>query len=265
MSDIKRLFVILGVLLMAVSSVDCSSFGKKLKNLVGGGGDSQPYHQVASNGAPPPTSFSSQPNVQPSHERRYKRVTKDNFADEQAFEENAGSLWRREGQGSYLFSQNNLRNLGDIINVDVEGKAAENLTSKLTIIKQAIARLEAPPIQPRLPASKGGASKTDKQNAQAQGAPDNQQAPQPENNAGSDGNKATGQKFDTVPCRIVEKNSDGSYRVKGQTPVYVGRREYRLIVLGIVRPDDISTDTIPSSKMLDGRFDLVATMKSGGP
>lgn len=243
MSSIKVLGLTLLIMTSVVTSTGCSSFGKKLKSWMGGGDDKK-----GANG-PAVTSFSNNPNVNPAIERKYRRVSKDNFAADQGLEESSGSLWRKEGQASYLFSQNNLRMMGDIISVDVEGRAADSLTAKLAIIKQNLARIEAP---------------KNKSKTERQPATDNNQNPPQENTAGNQENKVVAEKrFDTVPCRIIERNSDGSYRVKGQAPVYVGRHEYRLIVTGLVRPDDVPSDVVLSSKMIDGKFDLVASNKDG--
>jgi len=235
-NEIRLVFLIT----LALTNLNCASFNQTLKSWFGSE-DKKPA-------SPPVTSFANQPNVSPANDRKYKRVTKDNFAEDQGLEESSGSLWRKEGQASYLFSQNNLRLLGDIINVDVEGKAADNLSAKLATIKQNLARIENP---------RPGKAKTDRapaaaESAQAADSPDDKKA-----------KEAAEKKFDTVPCRITERNSDGSYRVKGQTPVYVGRHEYRLIVTGLVRPDDVSSDVVGSSKIIDGKFDLVASNKDG--
>ncbi len=250
MSAIKKIFQGSFILVVALSCVDCASFGKKLKSWMGGGDDKK----VAA--SPPVTSFANQPNVSTGKDRKYRRVTKDNFGDDEGLEENSGSLWRKEGQASYLFSQNNLRLMGDIINVDVEGKAADNLGAKLAIIKQNLARIENPK-----PAN--GAKGTNK---------DRQPAATDTNTPGASGadvaqteeakaKDLAEKKFDSVPCRITERNPDGSYRVKGQSSVYVGRHEYRLIVTGLVRPDDVTSDVVGSSKLIDGKFDLVASNK----
>lgn len=251
MSATKNILKTIFIFVVALSCVDCASFNKKMKSWFGGADDKK----VAA--APPVTSFANQPNVSTGKDRKYRRVTKDNFGDDEGLEESSGSLWRKEGQASYLFSQNNLRLMGDIINVDVEGKAADNLGAKLAIIKQNLARIENPK-----PARGSNAANKDRQPA-AEGTNPGA-APAPATDAASDEAKAreiAEKKFDSVPCRITERNPDGSYRVKGQTPVYVGRHEYRLIVTGLVRPDDVTSDVIGSSKLIDGKFDLVASNK----
>src|ERR1700683_2890038 len=184
MSATKRGLQTLFILAVGFSSINCASFGQKIKSWMGGGDDKK----VASN--PPVTSFSNQPNVTPGQERKYHRTTKDSFGEDQGLEESSGSLWRKEGQASYLFSQNNLRMMGDIINVDVEGKAADSLSAKLGIIKQNLARIENPK-----PANKNGQKAGDRQPAG-----DTQNPPQGQETAAANDEKAQAEKkFDTVP------------------------------------------------------------------
>ena len=184
-------------------------------------------------------------------DRKYKRVTKDNFSDDQASSKKMpGSLWRKEGQGSYLFAQNNLRMIGDIVSVQVEGKAAENLTDQTDDDQTRPCKLEPPIVRkiasvpsPGVPRPENKEAKADANQAGNQQAPENAQEEKTEENT----REQIG-KFDDVPCRIIEKNVDGSYRIKGQSPVYVGRREYRLIVTGIVRPEELAMDAIGSGE-----------------
>lgn len=258
MNKLRLAVSILAILALA----GCASIGRQWKNIIGGNSE-QPQARSSAPGGP---TFTNQPNL-PTKDRKYRRVTKENFSEEQAMEDRAGSLWRKEGQGSYLFSQNNLRLIGDVINVDIEGKAEDNLNVKLDLIKKALKRLEAPPPRPaaRAPASAvGKVPKPEDKNAPKSSA--SNQADNGENqnqdNSSSEAKAANlAEKFDAIPCRIVEKNQDGSYRVKGQQTIFIGRHEYRLIVTGNVRPDDISSGMVSSTKMIDSKFDLVASNK----
>ena len=54
---------------------------------------------------------------------------------------------------------------------------------------------------------------------------------------------------------------DGSYRVKGTQAFMIGKREYKVIVTGIVRPDDFNEDNTSAAKLLDAQFDVVSTKK----
>ncbi|MCC6277701.1 MAG: flagellar basal body L-ring protein FlgH [Oligoflexia bacterium] len=264
----------LGLILLCVSISSCSTIGKTWKSLVGGGDSKdKPAAQSADGQPKAAASFSQQPNLMTGKDRQYKRVTKDNFSDEQLMEESSGSLWKKEGQGSYLFSQNNLRVFGDILNVEIQGKTAENLTAKLKLLKQAWAKLDAPPKIQRTVASDGRPKPKrpapESENPTAAGADSNQMGEGPpaapvavkDGESGKPEEKA--ENFDLVPCRITEKNADGSYRIKGVQAVFVGRREYKILITGIVRPDDVSSDKIASTQILDGKFDLIAGNKDG--
>jgi flagellar L-ring protein FlgH len=265
----KRIVQILFLIAFTLSAAGCASLGHKLKAWLGGKPDTDYAEASTGGGDHAAPSYNSMPNMMAGKERKYKRVTKDNFSDEQMLEDNSGSLWRKEGQGSYLFSQNNLRQIGDILNVEIEGKAADNLTAKLAIIKANLTRIEVPPPQRAL-ASRGvprpdttasnDQNKTGDQNKPVDANQQAQAAEQQKEDAREKVKEALA-RFDDVPCRIVDKNSDGSYRVKGQSSIYVGRHEYRLIVTGIVRPDDINSEVVASTRVLEGKYDLVATVK----
>jgi flagellar L-ring protein precursor FlgH len=254
MYAIRNYIFIASLFVLATGNISCASFGETLKGWMGGN-DTKP--NVNKN--PAITAYSNNPNVPASTDRKYRRTTKDNFGEDQGLEESSGSLWRKEGQASYLFSQNNLRMMGDIINVDVEGKTADNLSSKLAIIKQNLAKIEAP--QPAQRKNKG-VPRPDSERQPAEAAPATPPPSFVADAPAAEGEKSVAEKkFDTVPCRITERNPDGSYRVKGQTSVYVGRHEYRLIVTGLVRPEDVTSDNIASTKLMDSKFDLVASNK----
>lgn len=261
MSGTKSLIQTFLILLTLVFLTNCSSFGKKLKNLVGGSGAPPPSSASAGNSGP---SFSSQPNLNNARERRYKRVTKENFSDDEALEENAGSLWKKVGQGSYLFSQNNLRMMGDVINVEVEGKAADNLSNKVKLIRKAFARYERPLVDRKPTSQVGQVPKPEDKSQQASNQEKTTDSDKKDVSEKPEEKKEIAEsdaRFDTVPCRIVERNADGSYRVKGQQPIFIGTKEYKLIVTGIVRPDDISTELVTSSKLIDSKMEIVATSK----
>lgn len=260
----KNQILTLFIFLLALQITGCAGIAKKWKSLVGGSTENEA--KLTEDGKPiPPTTFNSNPNYGSYKERQYKKVTAQNFDDDQNLQENAGSLWRKEGQGSYLFSQNSLRVIGDIINVELEGKAAENLNIKVDLIKKAQAKLDIPKPKQGAKATKipnPADTKSDERSTASVPAP----VPQPEGAAetlpvveNADGkSSAEGMKFDLVPCRITEKNADGSYRVKGLQVVFIGKKEFKLLVTGSVRPDDISTETVSSSRIIDSKYDLLA-------
>jgi len=276
-------FLVLTLSALVMTQTGCSSFGKKLKALVGGGGDSSEEAKRRR-----PVSFNSQPQMGSSNaNRQYKRVTKENFFDDQGLEEHAGSLWRKEGQGAFLFTQNNLRNLGDIVNVKIEDRTAQDLTIKADVIRQILVAKEKPMVR-RRPASPVGAipkpAADKEEDGQQQGQSQEQQAEgkakgQPnekftksakgadkfkerEPDQEVDGKKDEKReeiKFDVaeVAARITERYGDGSYRIKGMQTFMISKKEYKVMVTGLVKPEDINDGTVSSVKVLDSKFDII--------
>jgi flagellar L-ring protein precursor FlgH len=65
-----------------------------------------------------------------------------------------------------------------------------------------------------------------------------------------------------VPTRIVERLADGNYRIKGAQPFMIGKREYKVIVTGLIRPEDFNDEGISSAKLLDPQYDVVSIRRS---
>lgn len=234
----------------------CANFGKKWKAFLNEG---QPQAKQASTA--PVTDdrvkYSDVRDLPVDGERQYRRMTKRQFEDQELFSDNGGSLWVNEGQDSYLFAQNIVRLPGDILNVVLDGQPEKQLSTKATVIKELTKRIEK---------SRRGIASTEKPNAEA-GA----DAATPEATAAEGGAKPTPQQaaakteevpegaFDvkSIPTRVVERMSDGNYRVKGSQTFMIGTKEYKVIVTGLVKPQDIANDSVDSSKMLDSKFDIV--------
>ncbi len=210
------------------------------------------------------TKYSDRENLRFQSDRKYRRMNKNKFEDEAEVNAQAGSLWVMEGQGAYLFAQNQTRMLGDLLNVKIEGNPRAQLSSKTKVISKLLERLES--------SNRGPASA---QTSLAKAAPGDSAAPKPEASEGADpakaaADKAASEKLDprdpitsvqNVPTRIVEQLKDGSYRVKGMQPFIIGKREYKVIVTGVVRPEDFDDAGIDSSKLLDSQFDIVSSRK----
>lgn len=238
----------------------CGSFGKKLKAFMAG--DDAPVAQ-ANSGL---TRFSTTPAVPVDQKRRlYKRTTRESFERDGMLEQDSGSLWVMEGQGSYLFSNNIIRVVGDLVNVELDGGPRSQLTAKVDVIKKLIeksrrdARREIAAVAAAAQVA-AGAAKTGEIKTESL-------SPGGQPNVGADGKDDDkddqNQAFEVaiVPSRIIEKSADGSYRIKGSQQFMIGQKEYKVIVTGMVRSSDISDDTIQSSKVLDPRFDIVSTKK----
>jgi flagellar L-ring protein precursor FlgH len=200
--------------------------------------------------------FSDNNNVPSTSAREYKKMTRQRMEEESQINAQAGSMWVMEGQGAYLFAQNKTRREGDLLNVKIEGTALQQVDTKVSVIKKLLKQLEDEEkrardnLQPGTPvpavASTDGAAR-----APASAAP----APA----AGEDKkDKDDGAKVDNVPTRIVEKQPDGNYRIKGQQPFMIGKREYKVIVTGIIRPEDFNDEGISSNKLLDPQYDVVS-------
>ena len=241
----------------------CSSLGRKWKAFLNEG-EPKP---VASKPRDEAVKFSDTRDLPAGSDRQYRRMTKKQFEDQELFSDNAGSLWVNEGQDSYLFAQNIVRLPGDILNVVLDGQPEKQLSTKAQVIKELTNRIEkkqrgvasadakaAPGTQdPNAAQTPGGdpaAAAPAANPADAQAAADSKVADEAMPGIGS---------FDvkTIPTRVVERMSDGNYRVKGAQTFMIGSKEYKVIVTGLVKPQDVADDSVSSSKMLDSKFDIV--------
>ena len=255
------IFILIGVL---VSS--CSSVGKSLRGLVSG--------KENENAKATGPRFSEQENLRTpaSTDKQYHRMNRQRFEEEAEVKEDAGSLWVMEGQGAYLFSQNQMRMVGDLLNVKLEGAAKSQLQTKVKVIARLLERLEgarnpasanaatpgAQPGQPATPPAAGQqAQAKDKPEAGAEAANPAASPKEGQANAQTEGPF----NVQTVPTRIVEQLKDGSYRVRGMQPFMIGKREYKVIVTGVVRPEDFDDQGIEAGKLLDPQFDIVSSRK----
>lgn len=64
-----------------------------------------------------------------------------------------------------------------------------------------------------------------------------------------------------VPARVKEVYRNGNYYVRGTKPFMIGRREYRLLIEGMIRPEDYSETGISAEKLLDPTFDIISEKK----
>jgi flagellar L-ring protein precursor FlgH len=245
-----------GLYLLVLTS--CASFNKSLKSFLNGGEEPKKAQTALPKAEDQVVKFSDNPNVPVAEDRQYRRMTKKQFEEQELFSDNAGSLWSMEGQDSYLFSQNIVRLPGDILNVQLDGQPEKQLSTKAQVIKDLTNKIE----KARQVASTNAAAKPGEAAPGAEGAKpagDKQAAAAPKESENKDAAGEGGGTFDVkiVPARIVERMSDGSYRVKGAQTFMIGSKEYKVIVTGLVKPSDIAEDGVAASKMLDSRFDIV--------
>ena len=247
------------VLFFAVAaSSGCASIGKTLKGWMGGSDDSGQAKVTT-------PKYSDQENLRVSNDKQYRRMNRQKFEEDADLKADAGSLWVMEGQGAYLFSQNQMRMVGDLLNVKIEGSPKSQLQTKVKVISKLLDRLENPPVRglaSQTPAAGGGSQTSPAPGAQP-GANGQPAAGAEGAVAGAEQAKGDSSPFgvQVVPTRIVEQLKDGSYRVKGMQPFMIGKREYKVIVTGIVRSEDFDDAGIEASKLLDPQFDIVSSRK----
>lgn len=206
---------------------------------------------------PPPkddvVKFSDTPNVFNPSNRQYRRTTKARIEEESDLGSQAGSMWVNEGQGAYLFSQNKSRREGDVLNVKLEGAAQKQIETKVAVIKKLLKQLEEEELRAQepvpLPAQAEADTKKpgDRAPASAAAAPVEKEEPLD---------------IGVVPTKIIERQADGNYRVKGAQPFMIGKREYKVIVTGLIRPEDFNDEGVSSGKILDPQFDVVSLRRS---
>ena len=166
-----------------------------------------------------------------------------------------------DGQGSYLFAQNKMRKEGDLLNVKLDGPAQKQVETKVSVIKKLLKQLEEQEaLNNSLAAAGGDLTRT----PAAVAAPAAAAAtPEPKKDeAKKDDDKDGLVDVQVVPTRIVEKLPDGNYRVKGQQPFMIGKRDYKVIVTGMLRPEDFNDEGISSQKLLDPQYDVVSIRKN---
>ena len=201
------------------------------------------------------TKFSETPSVLNPSNRQYRKMTKSRMEEESDLGSNAGSMWVNEGQGAYLFAQNKSRREGDLLNVKVEGAAQKQIETKVSVIKKLLKQLEEEELKAQQPVAVPQADNNPTPNAKG----DAQRAPASEPKKEE---KEEPLDIAAVPTRIVERQPDGNYRVKGTQPFMIGKREYKVIVTGMIRPEDFNDEGVSSNKLLDPQFDVVSLRRS---
>lgn len=200
--------------------------------------------------------YSENQNMGVPTDRQYKRMTKNRMEEESDLGATAGSTWVMEGQGSYLFAQNKMRKEGDLLNVKLDAPAMKQVETKVSTIKKLLKQLEEQQKQQQQQELNNSLAA----NAEGARAPASEQKkPEEPKEEKEEGGLA---EIQNVPTRLVEKLSDGNYRVKGQQPFMIGKREYKVIVTGLIRPEDFNDQGISSDKLLDPQYDVVSIRKT---
>lgn len=255
----KNLFQILftSVLIVTTSVLTgCASFSDLMASI--DGSDKKPILQDVKKSP----RYSENQNMAVPTDRQYHHMTRSKMEDESDLGSNAGSTWVMDGQGSYLFAQNKMRREGDLTNVKLDGPAMKQVETKVSVIKKLLKQLEEQEaLNNSLAAAGGDLTRTPAAVATAAGAAPAADAKKDEPKKEDDDKEALAE-VQSVPSRIVEKLPDGNYRIKGQQPFMIGKREYKVIVTGMLRPEDFNDEGIGSQKLLDPQYDVVSIRKN---
>jgi flagellar L-ring protein FlgH len=221
------------------------------------------------------------------------RTTRRSLEDESMLYEQSGSLWVSRGQSSFLFANNNQRLLGDLLEVRLEGYPKEQIQTKVNVIakllseilneqkqeikvKQEELKKQMTPENQELREqerveSRGLASLFGTPEEEAEAGPDPamvlKQQEKELKKIGDEEDEIKGlsksKEFPirSVPTRIVEIQKDGNYRVRGEQPFMIGKREYKLLVMGTVRAEEYNEKGMSAESLLDPVFDVISEKK----
>jgi len=234
-------------LYLVLSLCGCAALGDKIKSLAGTAPQSQKAATVD-----PSNAYSKVKNYKSGNlpQRKYGRMNRDRFVEEAKVGEESGSLWVTEGQSSYLFSQNQKRLEGDVLNVLIEDQAKEQLNSKIGTISNLLrSRKEAAEAKRKAAMAKASTTKNQPANAKQE---------EPGKKAAIDEEKLPSLSTDKVPSRVTAAYPDGSYRIKGTKTMLIENKEFQVLITGLVRGNDIKDDSVASSKLLDAKYDIVS-------
>ena len=235
----------------------------------------------------PMTRYSEINNMAPASDRQYKRMTRKKMEEESELYSSAGSLWKMEGQTSYLFAENKHRREGDTTSIKMENTALKVVESKVAVISDLLKELEQQKIKAEEDAKKSEeekkrlalAEEEKKLRAEriAKGEivvdPMDEMEPPAQTKAvdkkseekrqpASLTKKETEEKFDLkeieiIPSKIVEKMSDDTYRIRGQQYLTIRKKPYKIIATALVKTEDFRDNGISSNKLMDAQYDVI--------
>lgn len=238
--------IFLAAIIWSLLNTGCSHMSSIL-------GDDPVVAKKVSDDSSPYVKFSENPSVLAPSNRQYRRMTRSKMEEESDLGSQAGSMWVGEGQGAYLFAQNKTRKEGDLLNVKLEGAAQKQVETKVSVIKKLLKQLEEEEAKSNMP-----------EPAPLAQDPANPKKPEAARAPASEKKEEKEEPLDigVVPTKIIEKQADGTYRIKGQQPFMIGQREYKVLITGSIRPEDFNDEGISSGKILDPQYDVVSIRRS---
>ncbi len=241
-----------------------------------------PKTVVAEADEEPLTKYSDLNNLAPASDRQYKRMTRQKMEEDSELYGSAGSLWKMEGQTSFLFAENKHRREGDPTTIKMEGASLKVIESKVAVIQDLLNQLEDQRIKAEEDAKKAEADKIrlaqveEEKKLRAERIAKGEIVVDPYESqfpteaprapaavapvasvAKKEIEKVDLKELDFIPSKIVEKMSDGIYRIHGQQFLTIKKKPYKVIATALIRAEDFSDANISSNKLLDAQFDVI--------
>jgi flagellar basal body L-ring protein FlgH len=194
-----------------------------------------------------PNSYSQQPNMIPANNRNYDNAQVRNRyrAKDLVDNDNSTSLWAGDGRDSFLYSQSDKKQVGDIIVLNVLEKFKNDISNELK-------RVFPPPKKATKPDDKNAPAAA----ATTPAAPDeNKDQVQLE---GNDSNARGAKIYDKISTQVVEEVSGDYVLIKGKKEVVFRDQKHLLEIQALVsRRDIFDGDKVESDKVLESRIFVV--------
>ncbi len=234
----------------------------------------------------PVARYSELNNMAPPSDRQYKRMTRKKMEEESELYSSAGSLWKMEGQTSFLFAENKHRREGDPTTIKMEGAALKLIENKVAVVQDLLKQLESQKLRAeedsvRAEAEKMRLSQIEEEKtlraqkiargeividpmeeqmndgAVAKAAADSRKPAGMAASKAEKEDKIDLKDIENIPSRIVEKMSGDTYRIRGQQYLTIKRKAYKVIATALIRAEDFKDGGVSSSKLLEAQYDLV--------
>lgn len=240
------------------------------------------------------TRYSELNNMAPPSDRQYKRMTRKKMEEESELYSSAGSLWKMDGQTSYLFAENKHRREGDTTNIKMESTALKMIENKVAVISDLLKELERQKNQAEEDAKHSEEEKNrlslleeekkmraeriakgeivvdpmDEAESQEQTKTLSKTPAEKRTPASVETNKKVVEEkidlkeIEMIPSKIVEKMSDDMYRIRGQQFLIIRKKPYKVIATALIKTEDFNDTGVSSNKLLEAQYDVVHVKKA---
>jgi len=195
-----------------------------------------------------PTSYTQQTNIAPNINRNYdnSQVRGRFRAKDLVDNDNSTSLWAGDGRDSFLYTQSDKKQVGDIIVLNVLEKFKNDISNELK-------RVFPPAKKITKPDDKNAAAATTP--AQPAAGEENKDQVQLE---GNDSNARGAKIYDKISTQVVEEVSGDYVLIKGKKEVLFRDQKHLLEIQALVsRKDIFDGDKVESDKVLESRIFVI--------